>query len=149
MIKLNSIVANQFSKKSTVFNMNTNTEKQQFAQQLKAAMTAMGYEAKASILEREFNLRYYGNPVTIQGVTKWLRGQSIPRADKVITLAKWLQIEPSQLVCGIEMKEHKKQWKDEIGYQDREICEAFINLPTPQKKIVREVILTFSKSCKS
>ncbi len=73
-------------------------DKQLFSEKLKSAMAMKGYPVKASFLEKEFNLQYYGKPVTIQGVTKWLRGQSIPRADKVITLAKWLDIEPSQLV---------------------------------------------------
>ena len=31
------------------------------------------------------------------------------------------------------------------GYQDRDIFEAFLKLPLPQRKLVREVILTFSK----
>jgi len=38
------------------------------------------------------------------------------------------------------------RWNESIGYQEREIFEAFLALPPPQRKIVREVILTFAKA---
>lgn len=130
--------------------MNTNEQKEQFAETLKVAMKNKGYPAKAAILEREFNLKHYGKPITLHGAAKWLRGEAIPRHDKIITLAKWLDIEPSELVYGIEIKEdiiqNKKRWQDAIGYQEREVFEAFLNLPAPQRKIVREVILAFSRA---
>ncbi|PIE46031.1 MAG: DNA-binding protein [Gammaproteobacteria bacterium] len=132
--------------------MDANKQKKQFSDQLKAAMITKGYEAKAAVLEREFNLRYYGKAITIQGAAKWLRGQSIPRADKILTLSKWLEVEPSELVYGVEIKEKikesKKKWQEAIGYQEKEVFEAFLNLPVPQRKIVREVILAFSLACK-
>ena len=33
-----------------------------------------------------------------------------------------------------------------MNLQDREVFEAFLNLPAPQKKIVCEVILAFAKA---
>jgi hypothetical protein len=33
-----------------------------------------------------------------------------------------------------------------LGYQEREMFEAFLTLPAPQRKIVREVIQTFAKA---
>lgn len=130
--------------------METKTQKTQFAEQLKSAMQAKGYEPKAAVLEREFNLRYYGKAITLHAAAKWLRGEALPRHDKVITLAKWLEIKPDELVYGLELKEEieakKAKWEENIGYQEREIFEIFINLPAPQRKIVREVILAFSKA---
>lgn len=130
--------------------MTNSEQKKRFADKLKSAMIEKGLEARASVLEREFNLKHFGNPVTIQGASKWLRGESIPRPDKVITLAKWLEIEPSELVYGIkineEIAEKKQRWQDAISYQEREIFEAFLNLPAPQRKVVREVILAFSRA---
>ena len=35
---------------------------------------------------------------------------------------------------------------DAKPYQEREVLEAFLNLPAPQRKIVREVILTFAQA---
>ena len=36
-------------------------------------------------------------------------------------------------------------WDSGIGYEDRDIFEAFLKLPVPQRKLIREVILTFAK----
>lgn len=125
-------------------------EKTLFAQRLIAAMQAQGYKPEPAVLEREFNLRYYGKSMTLAGVRKWLIGTSIPSTDKIITLAKWLKIPPEELTFGTDIKlqieEKNQRWQQEIGYSEREVFEAFIALPTPQKKIVREVIMAFAKA---
>ena len=126
------------------------TPQQKFAERLRAAIEKAGYKAEAAVLEREFNQRYFGKGVTLHGVNKWLKGQSIPRLDKIETLAKWLRIPPEELTFGLEIKqqikEERARWDDGIGYQEREIFEAFLALPAPQRKVVREVIQTFAKA---
>ncbi len=126
------------------------SEKLLFAQRLIAAMQAQGYQPKPAILERDFNLRHFGEPVTLQGVRKWLIGTAIPSADKLLTLAKWLNVPPEELAFDKDMQKAIEQreinWQEEIGYKDKEIFEAFLALPTPQKKIVREVIVAFAKA---
>ena len=126
------------------------SEKLLFAQRLIAAMQAQGYQPKPAILEREFNLRHFGEPVTLQGVRKWLIGTAIPSADKLLTLAKWLNVPPEELAFDKDMQKAIEQreinWQEEIGYKDKEIFEAFLALPTPQKMIVREVIVAFAKA---
>jgi transcriptional regulator with XRE-family HTH domain len=125
-------------------------KKEKFAARLTAAMKAQGYNPEAAVLEREFNLRHYGDSMTLHGVRKWLIGTSIPPYEKIITLAKWLKIPPDDLTFGLEIKQKIKQentnWKEAISYQEREVFEAFLNLPAPQKKIVREVITAFAKA---
>lgn len=126
------------------------TPQQKFAERLRAAIEKAGYKAEAAVLEREFNQRYFGKGVTLHGVNKWLKGQSIPRLDKIEALAKWLRIPLDELTFGLEIKqqikEERARWDDGIGYQEREIFEAFLALPAPQRKVVREVIQTFAKA---
>ena len=123
-------------------------KKDKFAARLAEAMKAQGYAAEPAVLEREFNLRHYGQPMTLHGVRKWLIGTSIPPYEKIITLAKWLKVPPDDLTFGLEIKQKIKQekasWKESISYHERETFEAFLNLPAPQRKIVREVILAFA-----
>ncbi len=123
---------------------------QKFAERLRAAMKAAGYEVKPSVLEREFNLHYMGKPMTLHGVRRWLLGESLPRQDKLETLALWLRIPPQELRYGAEIENQVKQerarWDEAVGYQEREIFEAFLSLSAPQRKIVREVILAFVKA---
>jgi transcriptional regulator with XRE-family HTH domain len=121
-----------------------------FAQRLRDAMQAAGYEARPSVLEREFNLHYMGKPMTLHGVRRWLLGESLPRQDKLVALAEWLRIPPQELRYGAEIEkrvtQERARWDEGIGYQEREIFEAFLALPAPQRKILREVIQTFAKA---
>ena len=127
-----------------------NKTKLNFAARLNAAMVAIGLEPKPAVLEKQFNLHYSGEPMTLHGVRRWLRGETLPAQDKLISLAEWLRIPPDELRSGAEIKSEiqqaRKSWDDAISYQEREIFEAFLNLPAPQKKIVREVILAFAKA---
>ena len=127
-----------------------NTSQQKFTERLRAAIEKAGYKAEAAVLEREFNQRYYGKGVTLHGVNKWLKGQAIPRWDKIETLAKWLRIPPEELTFGLEIKQQIKEdrarWDDGIGFQEREVFEAFLALPAPQRKVVREVIQAFTRA---
>ncbi len=124
-----------------------NKTKENFALRLKTAMQAKGYAAKPAVLEKQFNLHYNGEPMTLHGVRRWLKGETLPSQDKLIALAEWLRIPPDELRYGAEIKteiqQQRKAWDDAINYQEREVFEAFLSLPAPQRKLVREVILAF------
>ena len=123
--------------------------KNMFANRLRDAMKAAGYEPKPAVLEREFNTRYWGKPMTLHGVRRWLRGETLPTHEKLLVLAEWLGVPPQQLNFGDELQrkveQRRSRWDCGIGYQDRDIFEAFLKLPIPQRKLIREVILTFAK----
>lgn len=125
-------------------------EREEFAGRLGLAMTEAGYPLKASVLEREFNTRYWGRSVTLQAVRRWLRGEAIPSQEKLQVLADWLKIEPQVLRFGESVRqsveEHRKRWDEGVGYVDRETFDAFLKLPAPQRKIVREVIMAFAQA---
>lgn len=67
-----------------------------------------------------------------------------------MVLAEWLSVEPQQLRFGEEVgrrvQARRARWDAGIGYQDRDIFEAFLKLPVPQRRVIREVILTFAKA---
>ena len=123
--------------------------KNKFAERLRDAMVAAGYEAKPAVLEREFNTRFWGKPMTLHGVRRWLRGETLPTHEKLLVLAEWLAVPPQQLNYGDEIQrkvaQRRSRWDSGIGYQDRDIFEAFLKLPVPQRKVIREIILTFAK----
>ena len=125
------------------------TEKAEFARRLRDAMADAGYPLRPVVLEREFNTRYWGRSVTLQGVRRWLRGEAIPSQDKLLVLAEWLGVAPEVLRFGVSVRqsvqERRQRWDEGVGHVERETFDAFLSLPAPQKKIVREVILTFAK----
>ena len=98
-------------------------EKAEFAQRLRDAMTRAGYELRPVVLEREFNTRYWGRSVTLQGVRRWLRGEAIPSQEKLQVLADWLGVEPEVLRFGVAVRhsvqERRQRWDEGVGYQER------------------------------
>lgn len=124
-------------------------EKAEFAERLREAMTRAGYALRPVVLEREFNMRYWGRSITLQAARRWLRGEAIPAQDKMQVLAEWLKIEPEVLRFGEAVRKsvqaQRQRWDEGVGHLEREAFDAFLQLPAPQRKIVREVILTFAK----
>ena len=130
--------------------MNEKNEKLEFAERLRNAMLACGYEARPTVLEKGFNTRYWGRSVTVQAVTRWLRGEAIPSQEKLQALAEWLKIEPHALRFGEQAAESirakRQQWDEALDYQERETIERYLNLPVAQRKVVREVIEAFARA---
>ena len=124
-------------------------EKIEFTHRLRAAMLQAGYAASPSVLEHEFNLRWPGQSISNQAAWGWLNSRSIPKQDKLQVLAEWLKIEPEVLRFGEAVRnkvvEHRQRWAEGVGYQEREVFDAFLRLPAAQRKLIREVILTFAK----
>lgn len=125
-----------------------NDAKRQFADRLRAAMNAAGYTAKPSVLEREFNLRWHGRPMTLHGVRRWLLGEAIPGQDKIVALAEWLGISPQVLRYGTEVdsriEESNMRLDEAIRYQEREVFNAYLSLPQTERRAVREIILALA-----
>lgn len=124
--------------------------KLEFAQRLRNAMVAAGLEPRPSVLLNLFNTHYWGRSVTFQAVTRWLRGEAIPAQDKLVVLANLLKIEPEVLRYGEgirqSVREHRQRWDEGVGHLERETFDAFLQLPAPQRKIAREVILALAKA---
>ena len=124
-------------------------EKKEFSERLRSAMKAQRLDVSGAVLEREFNSHWSGTPVRRQTVWKWLNGEAIPTQDKLQALAKWLKLDSHHLRFGDHVHTHlraeQKRWDEGVGYLERETFDAFLKLPAPQRKLVREVILTFAK----
>lgn len=125
-----------------------NKVKAEFAQRLMAALSAAGVPPKPAVVEREFNQRYWGKPITLHAARLWLKGETIPSHDRLLCLAEWLGVEPAVLRYGEEVphavRERKKRWDEGVGYQEREIFELFLKLPIPSRKVAREVIIALA-----
>ncbi|MES2843017.1 MAG: helix-turn-helix domain-containing protein [Pseudomonadota bacterium] len=123
--------------------------KLEFAQRLRDAMAAAGLEPRPGVLLNLFNAQYWGRSVSFQAVSRWLRGEAIPAQDKLLVLAEILRVEPEVLRFGQAVRhrvqESRKRWDEGVSYQEREVFDAFLSLPAPQRKLVREVILAFAQ----
>lgn len=63
-----------------------------FSLRLREALEQRGKKPSPTTLEREFNLRYRGQPITMHAARKWLHGLALPTQDKLEVLARWLDV---------------------------------------------------------
>jgi transcriptional regulator with XRE-family HTH domain len=125
-------------------------DKLEFALRLKNAMVDVGLQPKPGVLYNLFNTRYWGRSVSFQAVSKWLKGEAIPTQDKLQVLAQLLNVKPEVLRFGSTVRDavygRRSRWDESIGYLERETLDTFLRLPPAQRKVLREVILTFAKA---
>ncbi len=122
------------------------SEKAEFGIRLCRAMEEQGVPLRPSVLEREFNRRYWGQSVSLQAVRRWMRGEAIPSQDKLQVLAEWLKVEPQILRFGENairsVQSAQRRW-DELNYTERAALDAFLRLPVDQRRVVQQVIEAF------
>lgn len=122
-------------------------EKTAFSQRLAEAMRTSGYEPRPTVLEKEFNTRYWGRPVTYQAVTRWLKGEAVPGQDKLQVLAEWLCVEPQYLRFGEavvrQVRERKARWEEGFSAEERQLLDAYLQLPMDKRKLLCEVMQAF------
>ena len=124
--------------------------REQFAARLRDAMVVAGYEPRPAVLEREFNTRHWGKPMTLHGVRRWLLGETMPDHKKLVTLAQWLGTSPQALGYGENEAPRPRRpptpWHAGLGYDDRELFEIYLRLPVPQRRLARDVILAIARA---
>jgi hypothetical protein len=116
-------------------------EKADFARRLRAALHDAGIEASAAVLEKRFNSRYDGAPVTAQAISGWLSGRYMPKQDKLRVLAAIVGMDPHVLQYGgkVRVGDVRSAW-EALTAQDRAMLDAYLSLPAPQRRLVRELV---------
>ena len=117
-------------------------EKAEFARRLRAALHDAGIEASAAVLEKKFNSRYDGAPVTAQAISGWLSGRYLPKQDKIRVLAALVGVDPHVLQYGggkARLGDDRPVW-EALTAQERAMMDAFLALPSAQRKLVRELV---------
>ncbi len=122
-------------------------EKAEFAKRLRMALKAADIEPSAAVLEKRFNSRHGGAPVTAQAISQWLNGRVMPRQDKIRTLAGIVGLDPRELQYGNSSRtgEARQDWAAGLAPQDRAMVDGYLTLPASQRKLVRELVSTLAE----
>ncbi|MDI1238645.1 MAG: transcriptional regulator [Polaromonas sp.] len=76
-------------------------DKKAFAERLKTALKRLPKSIEtATELAHQFNLKHQNEPITPQAAQRWLKGTAYPTADKLQTLADWLNVSAHWLKNG-------------------------------------------------
>lgn len=125
------------------------SEAKLFCERLRESMLLAGYELRPVTLEREFNQRFWGNPVSFQAVRRWLNGEAIPTQDRLQVIAEWLDVDPHWLRFGEKLsgsvRQQRKRWDANMTPAERQIIEVFMSLPAEKRKIAGEIIAALAK----
>lgn len=125
-----------------IFFMSNLEEKLQFSLRLKKALINANHPVSPTYLSNEFNMRYSGQPVSVQSANNWILGKAIPNQDKLSLLAIWLNVSSQWLRFG-DIDSHFKIGSDNIDALDLDFFTKFKRLNNKQKKIIQSLIDEF------
>ncbi|HVE11131.1 MAG TPA: helix-turn-helix domain-containing protein [Paraburkholderia sp.] len=132
--------------------MPTTDEKLAFSERLKLALRRVPEKPEGpTAVARFFNLRYHGEPVSTQTVDKWLKGRTIPKADKLETLAKALNVDLHWLHYGPAPNGAKTKVKAAAPRDDKyppspetiELANKIGSLTPHHRYLVQELVAQF------
>lgn len=122
-------------------------EKEEFSRRLKEALSRISKEPMGAVrLQKEFNRRHTGEDMSVQGVQKWLSGDSIPRGPKLRTLAAWLDVSMAWLRDGEGKESDGLAAHDAAagGYRihisEDEMVKRYRRLDERQQQVVAEIV---------
>lgn len=118
-------------------------EKAAFAKRLRAALDAAGIDPRAGVVEKRFNSRYRGAPVTSQAVSGWLNGRSIPRQDRIRVLAELTGVDAQVLQFGGgrgRVSEPRSDYPSGAGARERRVIDAYLALPPKRRELIGELV---------
>jgi transcriptional regulator with XRE-family HTH domain len=122
------------------------TEQERFSERLNEALAAANYRpAGASLIAREFNLRFPDMAVTVHAVRKWIKGEAIPTQDKLVALAQWLGVKADWLRYDGEVPSGELKSQQFSG-EDLRMLRDFQRLGSERKRIVDEIIQVLLRS---
>jgi hypothetical protein len=112
-----------------------------FAQQLSACLTANQIPLKPTSFASAFNKYYKTTLAKPHTVRKWLLGQTQPKSETLLLLARWLKVEPSELISKPTAETTtSNKVSFEFDFTDQEVISKYLSMTIKQKVTVRLVI---------
>lgn len=131
-------------------------EKIAFSNRLKLALKQSKKRIETPTeLALQFNLRHKNSPITPQAAQKWLSGKAKPTADKINTLASWLNVSAQWMRYGIPeskpVRGTKASASGTVGISDvapnateLKLIYRLRKLPESRRLLVLEIVEQFS-----
>ena len=119
-------------------------EREEFSLRLRQALAGAGLDERSpTLVAKEFNRRFAGQPVTVHAARKWLMGEAIASQDKLQALATWLGVRPEWLRYGeIDATNGDAAKEPALTESDRDVIRQFRRLSTGHRQAVREIMLS-------
>lgn len=141
-----------FGRRCRIHPMECKKRNTEFAARLRLALKRTSEPVKGpAALALRFNLRHRGAsaPISTQTAHKWLKGYSIPRPDKLKTLAQWLDVSEHWLRYGPPPPRDTKRFAERTagdnekylpGPESLSIARKIDQLSAHQRYLVEELV---------
>jgi len=119
------------------------TEQAEFGSRVREALRRAGLGEESKELADLVSAKG-GDAVTPQAAHHWIRGKTIPRRRNLRALAELLDVSPEWLL-GERPRLGRQRIGEArkgplIGARDQQAIDAYLALPAPQRKLVRELV---------
>jgi hypothetical protein len=112
-----------------------------FAQRLSSALVEMDVQPSPVEVARAFNKHSKEAVLKPHTVRKWLLGITLPRTQTLILLAKWLNLEPQELLKEKEATiSSTNRVSFEFDFTDQEVISKYLAMTIKEKVTVRLLI---------
>ncbi len=112
-----------------------------FAKKLKSCLISNQTEPKPAPVAFAFNNHYKNTAVKPHTVRKWLLGQTQPKSETLLLLAKWLKVDPKDLISvPNEPVNMTNKVRFEFDFTDQEVIAKYLAMTIKQKVTVRLLI---------
>lgn len=119
----------------------THTKHPYFAQQFTAHLISNNIQPKPASVAAAFNKHYRTTVAKPHTVRKWLIGETQPKSETLLLLAKWLKVEPSELISKPTAETTtSKKVSFEFDFTDQEVISKYLSMTIKQKVTVRLLI---------
>lgn len=118
-------------------------ERHGFRDRLHRALRDENLSARPSAFARGFNLRAEGASVTPHAARKWLVGEAIPTQERMVILAKWLNVNAAWLRFGAADETELPDVRELAGsltHDQTDLVRAVIALSKPSQAVVHELV---------
>ena len=90
-----------------------------------------------------------GTPVTPHAVRKWLIGEAIPTQEKILVLAKWLNVSAAWLRFGDTVTEELPESAQDVEIDETAIYREVLELTKPSQRVVKNLVESLKQLEKS
>lgn len=110
-----------------------------FSKRLTDALRLKNIEPKPITFATAFNKEHKSIHLKPHTVRKWLLGRTQPRAETLLLIANWLQVEPDSLFDSKNIYADSKR-KIEFDFSDREIIAKYLSMNAKQKAAIKLIV---------
>lgn len=121
-------------------------ERISFADRLRSALETANQPTSPTAFALAYNLRADGAKVSVHGARKWIRGEAVPTQEKILVLARWLNVHAAWLRFGeAENAAYSLAPLAESGLTNAQLAliNDVISLSPPVQIVIRDMVDSF------